>query len=71
MNQGVGSALMKEALSFFKKEGYSRATLWVLDTNEKSRGWYEHKGWRVEGATKVEEKDGLKLREIRYVKEVS
>lgn len=66
MNRGVGSALLKEALDFLKVAGFSRATLWVLDTNEKARRWYESKGWTVEGGTKVDDRGDVKLHEVRY-----
>lgn len=67
MNRGVGSALQKEGLSFLKTEGFEKATLWVLDTNEKARTWYESKDWKVEGKTKVDDRGDVQLHEIRYV----
>ncbi len=66
-NQGVGSKLMKRAKKVLKEDGYKKATLWVLDTNEKTRKWYESKGWRVEGRTKtVTHSRGFKVNEVRY-----
>jgi ribosomal protein S18 acetylase RimI-like enzyme len=59
IGQGVGSKLMGHALQKLNQEGYARATLWVLDTNEKSRKFYEKKGWEVEGKTKDEPRDGF------------
>lgn len=70
MIMGVGSSLMNEAIKFFKSNGYKKATLWVLDTNAKSRKWYENRGWKVEGLTKVEPRDGFSLNEVRYVIEL-
>ena len=66
MNRGVGSALLKESLGFLKKEGFNKATLWVLDSNEKARKWYESKGWKVEGKTKVDDRNDVQLHEVRY-----
>lgn len=57
---------MNEALKRLKKDGYKKATLWVLDTNEKTRKWYESKGWKVEGATKIDKRDNFELKETRY-----
>ncbi len=57
----------KAFLHILKTEGYKRATLWVLDTNEKTRNWYELKGWRVEGKIKTEPRDGFDLHEVRYI----
>ena len=67
MNRGVGSALLKEGLSFMKTQGLEKATLWVLDTNEKARTWYESKGWNVEGKTKIDDRGDVQLHEVRYV----
>lgn len=66
-NKGLGSKLMGYALNVLRKEGYKKATLWVLDTNEKTRKWYEHKGWKVEGKTKSEPRDDFELHETRYI----
>lgn len=66
MHHGAGSALMKESISYLRSLGFKKATLWVLDTNEKTIAWYEHKGWRKEGKTKTEEERGFTLSEIRY-----
>jgi RimJ/RimL family protein N-acetyltransferase len=67
MNQGVGSALLKESLGFLKKAGFKKVTLWVLDTNEKARRWYESKGWTIEGKTKIDDRGDVRLHEVRYV----
>jgi GNAT superfamily N-acetyltransferase len=66
IGKGIGSALMKHSLETLRKEGCKKATLWVLDTNEKTRAWYEHKGWVIEGKTKTEPRDGFDLHETRY-----
>lgn len=65
--KGIGSELMKTFLEVLKSEGYKKATLWVLDTNKKTRDWYESKGWRVEGREKTEPRDGFDLHEVRYI----
>lgn len=67
IGQGIGSKLIEKAINILKNEGYARATLWVLVTNEKTKQWYESKGWRVEGGTKIEHRKGFDLNETRYV----
>ena len=64
--KGVGSKLMEFFIETLRSEGYKKATLWVLDTNQKTRNWYESKGWNVEGKTKIEPRDGFELHEVRY-----
>lgn len=63
---GHGRLLMVEALEELRKMGFSSATLWVLDANERGRSFYEAGGWHVDGASKVDESFGEPLREVRY-----
>lgn len=63
----VGSKLMKHALSMLRKDGYTSATLWVLDTNKNARAFYEKRGWIVEGKTKVDKREGFNLHDVRYL----
>lgn len=63
---GLGSLLMQAGLVKLKLRGYACATLWVLQSNQKARAFYESKGWKVEGKTKVEQRNGFELHEIRY-----
>ena len=65
--KGIGSELMKTFLKILKDEGYKKATLWVLDTNAKTRKWYEAKGWKIEGGSKTEPREGFDLNEVRYI----
>lgn len=65
--KGLGSMLMNNFLNVLRSDGYEKATLWVLDTNEKTRKWYEFKGWKEEGKVKVEPREGFELRELRYI----
>ncbi len=67
IGKGVGSQLMSRALNTLKQDGYTSATLWVLDTNEKARKFYEKKGWKIEGRMKDEPRDGFVLHEVRYI----
>jgi hypothetical protein len=45
---------------------YKLVTLWVLDTNTRARRFYEIAGFRSDGAVKVDDRDGFRLREVRY-----
>ena len=65
--RGIGSKLMQKGLSLLKEEGFAKATLWVLSTNEKSKAWYESRGWKCEGGIKTESRFGLELNEVRYI----
>lgn len=66
LGQGAGTALMKQSLKVLREKGFTKATLWVLGTNQKTRDFYEKNGWKIDGKTKIEEKNGIKLSEVRY-----
>ncbi len=69
-DQGYGRELMIAALDWARADGYKRAILWVLDTNERGRSFYERGGWVADGAVKIDESFGEPLREVRYVIEL-
>ncbi|MGH7921427.1 MAG: GNAT family N-acetyltransferase [Candidatus Dormibacteraceae bacterium] len=63
---GIGRALMRSALDRLTEAGYSAATLWVLDTNDRARHFYEAGPWRLDGATKRDDERGFAIEEVRY-----
>jgi ribosomal protein S18 acetylase RimI-like enzyme len=65
-DQGVGRVLMEEALAGLAAAGFTEATLWVLVGNERAVRFYERAGFRPDGATKIDERRGYPLRELRY-----
>lgn len=69
--QGGGRLLMAEALRRLADTGHREATLWVLETNERARRFYEAGGWRPDGGTRTEELGGIALREVRYRRPVT
>lgn len=64
--KSTGSRLMNAAIVFLIESGYKKAILWVLDTNLNARNWYEKKGWKPDGKTKIEKRDNFELHESRY-----
>ena len=63
---GLGQQLMAAALDAFAEAGYREASLWVLDTNDRAQRFYRAGGWHPDGASKLDTKLGIPLREIRY-----
>lgn len=61
--RGHGSALNRAALERLRATGFTEATLWVLSANAEARGFYEHHGWRLDGA---EEHEPAGLHKVRY-----
>jgi GNAT superfamily N-acetyltransferase len=64
-DRGVGTALITEAESEMALAGYARAILWTLGPNERTRRFYEQRGWSFDGATKPH-RTGVEL--VRYTK---
>jgi GNAT superfamily N-acetyltransferase len=66
--RGLGRALFRAATEALRTAGFDRAVVWVLETNARARRFYEAAGWRVDGATKVEQRPGGVLNELRYAR---
>lgn len=64
--QGVGRRLLAEAERVLRADGFTDATLWVLDTNLRARAFYEAAGWAADGAEKSDSLHGTEVREVRY-----
>src|SRR5690349_20329886 len=45
---GVGAALLANALAALAQKGFSSATLWVLEGNQRARRFYERHGFRLD-----------------------
>jgi GNAT superfamily N-acetyltransferase len=68
--QGVGSALMSAALASLHELGYTEATVWSFADNSRANAFYEHDGFRRDGAEK-REAIWARLLEVRYRQELS
>lgn len=62
---GLGRRLMTATLDALGT-AYQEVTLWVLDTNDRARRFYDAGGWRTDGAAQVDTTLGLPLRVVRY-----
>jgi GNAT superfamily N-acetyltransferase len=47
---GAGRALLAGAQGLLRARGHTRATLWVLESNDRARRFYERNGWTWDGA---------------------
>ena len=52
---GVGSALHDHALDRLRALGARQAKLWTLEDNDSARRFYERRGWKLNGETRVVE----------------
>jgi len=62
---GVGRSLMDRGLRALRERGCYEASLWVLETNDRARRFYEVGGWIVDGS-RIEDIGGESVRELRY-----
>lgn len=70
-SRGIGLALITASEAALVTAGYDDAFLWVLDGNERADRFYERRGWLADGATKIDERPDLTLREHRRVKRLA
>lgn len=70
IGRGLGRALLSAVVNDIARAHFSAAALWVLATNDRARRFYEAAGWRPDGSSKVEERPGGSLNEVRYVRAI-
>ena len=63
---GTGRALVDAAVEMLRARGFGRATLWVLETNDRARRFYERAGWHWDGARSDHQVQCLNLPIVRY-----
>ncbi|HZD17607.1 MAG TPA: GNAT family N-acetyltransferase [Actinomycetota bacterium] len=64
--RGIGKRLLDHAVEDLRGRGFRTATLWVLETNQGGRRFYEREGWRTDGATSGERVDCEMRPTVRY-----
>jgi GNAT superfamily N-acetyltransferase len=68
---GVGAELLELAVEALRSAGLDRATLWVLETNERARWFYERRGWTFDGTTSEHRFDCDNRPIVRYARDLS
>jgi L-amino acid N-acyltransferase YncA len=68
--KGVGRDLFARANERLRELGFSRATLWVLATNERSRRFYEKAGWVFDGTESAHQSQCLNMPIVRSATEL-
>lgn len=67
IGQGLGRLLMDAVLEELRKQGFSKAFLWVLEENGRARRFYERYGFTCTGERTEGVIGGKRVRELRYV----
>ena len=63
---GIGRTLMENSLTALEGDGFGSVKVWVLETNQRARSFYEKFGFKTDGLRKTEKREDFELREIRY-----
>lgn len=63
---GAGNQLLSAALVALAGAGFDQVTLWALHSNERARRFYERRGWRLDGVTKVHDWTAFVATDVRY-----
>lgn len=66
MGKGIGYELLKAAVSWLRKQGFSAIYLWVLEDNLFARQFYERFGFETSGTVRMDNIGGKALREVQY-----
>lgn len=64
--EGIGRELFTLAVDDLRVRRFKAATLWVLETNELARRFYEKAGWELDGARTTERVDCQNLPTVRF-----
>ena len=65
--KGIGRALLSTSLDEVRKRGFDQVTLWVLESNQRARSFYESFGFMQDGTTKDDDHwKSFVIREVRY-----
>lgn len=63
---GAGGLLVDTAIELLVECGFREALLWVLHGNVRARRFYETRGWKFDGATRLRQLYGSDTYEVRY-----
>ena len=70
LGTGVGRDLFHAAVGKLREAGFSRATLWVLEANERARRFYEKAGWTWDGSVSHHQFECANEPVVRYALEL-
>jgi ribosomal protein S18 acetylase RimI-like enzyme len=59
---GIGRSLLTASVDRLRQDGAHTATLWVLETDQRARAFYERLGWKTDGTRKTHPPTDLRYR---------
>lgn len=66
--KGFGKLLLNAAIDALQKLNYTEVTLWVVDSNWQAKQFYKSLGFVGSSDSKIDQREGYTLHEIRYRK---
>ena len=64
--RGIGRALLRRVVEFLEDRDFDFMSLWVLESNDQARDFYEKSGFIPDGTESTDEKRGVPLHKVRY-----
>jgi len=64
--RGIGKLLLTEGCARLASLGFATGVLWVLAGNERAQHFYRANGWEPDGGELTEEIWGVRLKELRF-----
>lgn len=68
--KGIGRALLARVTDEMRRAAFTRATLWVLETNHRARRFYDRAGWSWDGTRSTHQVQCSNLPIVRYTVEL-
>lgn len=68
--EGIGSTLLERGGEFLAEQGFDAAILWAHRDSTRTRRFYEHNGWQMDGSERTVEVLGAEAPEVRYVRQL-
>lgn len=65
---GIGRILLERATDAMRTAGFVAATLWVLESNERARRFYERAGWSWDGTRSTHQVQCSNMPIVRYTR---
>lgn len=67
---GFGKKLLNTAISSISKDNFRKIILWVVDSNQLAKNFYEINGFTNRHEIKIVEREKYNVRQVKYIKEL-
>ena len=67
---GFGKKLLNAAISLIIKSNFRTVILWVVDSNQRAKSFYEINGFTNSHQIKIIKRENYNVRQVKYIKEL-